>query len=320
MKRHYNVIINCTATEISDELKEAISEIISNLEESFAIDLSCLDTVYLTDNYSEDVANHKRKDLNELKTTDTEFGVGVAIAIPERNATDVRVSVFIDLNHIIKCLHSEYGRKSIIHLMHHELCHVEDMHRKSILLCELLYVQASGPDIYLNQFAGMMWDEYYAHRQSSATMQDEDQYDLAALLNILEKITEAINDEILEYRISTDLNKVLSTSMLYIKQSLSFMARVAGNVDGSGTSLESMNTKTFRILLQSPLFETYQQTKICLENMHSNRSEWESIKEYDCLKHEINSYIIELGFVLERTQNNGLYVHIPLRPESTPDC
>lgn len=300
------------------EFEEMIRHMILALSSTFFIDISCLNDVIVTDDYGHDIENFYREGMNRSSPTKNEFGIGVAMTMPFKVEGAVKVNMFFDLNFMIKCMKSEYGQKSLIHYVHHELCHVEDIYFKSKNLKEFLSEKIHGADIYLQRFAETMWDEYYAHRRSAPTINDEDFYDLQGMVRLISSVKPMVNENIKGYRFDADLDGLMSGCMGYIGQSLGCMARVAGNVHGGSKNFSVTHQETGVDPLALDDYNIYSRAELCLDVMYCKYDTWKSVEIYSQLKEIVNDYLKYMGFYLETTEDNQLYVSIPFRADNMP--
>lgn len=318
LKSDFSVVVQSCVIDSPGTVEEAIKTIVRDLSLAFNINISCLDQIILSENYFNDVSRYKRNGLKKSSPTQNEFGIGIAITIPFKTELEIRTIIFFDFNIANGFLKTARGRKQFIHYLHHELCHVEDIYNKSIRLKEFLTQTVNGPDIYLLTFALSMWDEYYAHIKSVQTLDDDDFSDYELMLDVFEEMKTKINECIKEYRTNHDLNGVLEKCMPYIQFALCSMAKVAGNVHGKKLSFEKIFGDKFLQLVKTQSYQTYLNIEQCLGEMFAAYTSWTSVKVFTPLKRIVDEYIIQMGFILQTTDNGDLYVKIPLRPENTP--
>lgn len=212
--------------------------------------------------------------------------------------------------------------RTVLHLLHHELCHVHDNNKQIDAFNGIILRQRYvGKDIYIRPLSEVCWSEYIANFLSSPTANNEWISIMAeTLADTIERTKKQMDEEILEYRYHGDLDNLLSLFQRHGGFLLKTAAYNLGYVDGLNMSLEELSDKAFKCLSGSYFESTWNAMQSALRIMRGiYPNGWKNLSVFDGLSDVIENYYAEMGFYLSSTDDGRAYVDIPFRPETTPD-
>lgn len=213
-------------------------------------------------------------------------------------------------------------RRLVLHSLHHELCHVHDYNKQiDAFGTVMLSPYSSGKDAYIGLLAEACWSEYIANLMSAPTA------DVASVGGMVESLGDAItrtkpdfNSEILAYRVGhVDLQQLLGAFQRHGVFLAKSAAYVLGYMDGLNVSLEELSADTSDRLSGSYFEPTWNAMHEALRGMRQRYpDDWQDLGIYGELAEALERYYVEMGLVLSTTKDGQLYVHVPLRSETTP--
>lgn len=209
-----------------------------------------------------------------------------------------------------------------LHGLHHELCHVHDYNKQIDAFGNLmLSPYYSGKDGYIRPLAEVCWSEYVANFLSSSTA------DAISLGTMTRSFDDAVartkpqfNSEILAYRVrQIDLQQLLGWFQRHGEFLAKSAAYVLGYIDGFNVSLDDLSAETSERLSGSYFESTWGAMHEALKEMRQRYpDDWQDLSIYDGLAAVLERYYTEMGLVLSTIGDGQTYVHVPLRPETTP--
>jgi hypothetical protein len=211
--------------------------------------------------------------------------------------------------------------RTVLHFLHHELCHVHDDNKKidafSSLILKTCY---SGKDIFIRPLAEVCWCEYIATVLSSSSAGEGDVAVMAKnLADAIKRTKPVIDSEILAYRYHGDLDRLLGMFARHGESLAKIAAYMLGYVDGLRVELCKLSTQTAECLSGSYFERTWDRMQEALRDMRLQYPDgWADPSIYDALAVALEGYYAEMGFLLSTVEDGGIYVTVPFRPETTP--
>jgi len=210
----------------------------------------------------------------------------------------------------------------ILHLLHHELCHVHDDNKKIDALHDvMLKHHYKGKDMFIRPLSEICWSEYIANLLSSKTATETNLKDIVTSFEDAVKRTKNdIDNEILSYRYHGDLDKLLEI----FKRHGEFLVKMAtytmGYMDGLRVTLEELSIETAETISGSYFESTWEDMHEALKEMRSVYPKgWKDLSIYNQLSDVLEKYYDKMGLILSTTEDGGAYVDIPFRAETTPN-
>ncbi|TIO76172.1 MAG: hypothetical protein E5X74_21555 [Mesorhizobium sp.] len=265
--------------------------------------------------------------------TREDYAVGVAKVIVLRlDGSDFEIVPVFDVNTFAvlgdNYEEMEQERKDwfhrILHMLHHELCHVHDDNKKiDAMPAATLGKVWAGAETIIGPLAEVAWSEYFANRVSCITASD------AVIDETVEMFKDALlrtkptmNDHIIAYRRNSDLDGL----MALFKRHGDFLVKAAayalGYLDGIGKTLEEVSGEAHQVLMASDFRPFWHRMHTELKAMFDKHpAGWDdSLAIYSQLSEVMQDFYDDMGLVLQSQPDGGLYVNIPFRPEnSTPE-
>jgi hypothetical protein len=211
--------------------------------------------------------------------------------------------------------------KYILHLLHHELCHVHDGNKKIDALDNLILTQHKGKDTFIIPLSSSCWSEYIANFLSSKTATNANLKDTVTSLEDAVKRTKGVIDnEILLYRYHGDLGKLIAIFKRHGEFLVKSAAYTLGYMDGLGVTLEELSPEASKIILGSYFESTWKAMHEALKEMRKSYPEnWKDSSIYNSLSVVLENYYDKMGLILSNTEDGEAYVDIPFRAETTPN-
>ena len=220
--------------EYNENIKNVFSFIINNYAQN--LNLSELEEIIITDSYHDDVCNVQRRyGYDDVQYTRDNGYTSCAIVLHSKidRKTTIIFNMFVLSGLLIS--NSAYA----IHLIHHELSHVDEKyHSQNISFNEL-----SNSDYLI--IARGLWHEYYAVRKSSNSINLN--FNLVREDDVIEFLEKSLEkrDELFA-NIRTDDTLVMNNLALLIRDSLKMLAYLLGDLK----YLEENNKDYFQLILQ----------------------------------------------------------------------
>lgn len=260
---------------------------------------------------------------NPITHTNEDYAVAVAkvLLLPRGEGIEI-LPVFnaYALIPLTKDPKSEEFRQ-ILHLMHHELCHVHDDNKKLDAFPNVwLRHYYTGKDTYIRPLAEVCWSEYAANRMSSISAPDACVSAMTdSLAGAIQRTKSEVNREILSYRFHRNLTGLLDTFQRHGEFLPKAAAYVLGYMDGLQAPLDKLAPDVAEQLCGSYFEETWNAMRIAVEEMwRIYPSGWNDLSVYDHLAQALENYYATMGLILSTTEDGLAYVNVPLRPETTP--
>lgn len=214
-----------------------------------------------------------------------------------------------------------FGR--ILHMLHHELCHVHDDNKKiDAMPASMLGKVWSGAEMFTGPLAETAWSEYFANRVSCITASDEVIDEMIDMLKeTIQRTKPAVNGHVLAYRTNADLEALMALFQRHGDFLVKAAAYVLGYLDGLEKTLEQASEEAHQALVESDflaIWERMHQELRVMFDKHPNG--WDdSLAIYANLFVVMRDFYDDMGLVLRGEPDGGLYVEVPFRPSnSTP--
>jgi len=209
----------------------------------------------------------------------------------------------------------------ILHMVHHEFCHVHDDNKKLDALAGIfLRHNYNGKDKFLGPLAEVCWSEYAANRLSSRTAKPPSIDAMTGLLrDAIPRTKKDLNREIFLYRYHGNLDEFLVVFQRHGEFLVKSAAYVLGYMDGLNLPLEKLSSEAAAALSDSYFEPTWTAIQTALRNMWDiYPAGWHDLTVFNELSTALEQYYEEMGIVLTSMEDGGTYVDIPARPETMP--
>jgi hypothetical protein len=212
----------------------------------------------------------------------------------------------------------------MLHVLHHELCHVHDDNKKvDAMPGAMLSKVWDGPEIFVGPLTEASWSEYFANRVSSLTANRSSIDETVQMFkDAVERTKPVINDHIIAYRTNWDLDGLVALFKRHGDFLVKSAAYMLGYLDGIGQTLEELSAEAHQALIESDFLPFWNRMHVELKAMFNRHPEgWDnSLDIYAGLLQVMQDFYDDMGLVLRRQPDGGLYVDIPFRANnSTPE-
>jgi len=211
--------------------------------------------------------------------------------------------------------------KRMIYALAHECGHVHDLATKVRSLPETwLKVRLSRHDGALFEVAEACWSEYIASRLSAMLSPREltGEYE-NTFCEQIEKGLPAIRGYLRQYRMHGDVSRVLAECSYVVKKIVVYASYLFGQLHGIETSFADAAPKAKEMLERHPAVQSLVlRIELVLQALHQNYGDWPSFDVFEPLKKIALALFAEVGLELQERDDNGMYVNIPITPETTP--
>ena len=330
MEPDFQISVKGLPEDIALNVGSTIAEIIKAFKKNGNLDFRRMHSIVVASDFAGELAELSTKIASGNKITHTNEDYAVAVAkvmiIPNGDEFEIRPILSAQYAAALVPEGSEgYDADNfyyILHLLHHELCHVHDDNKKIDVFHELMLKHHyKGKDMFIRPLSEICWSEYIANVLSSKTATDTNLKDIVISFEDAVKRTKSdIDSEILLYRYHADLEKLLDI----FKRNGEFLVKMAaytmGYMDGLGVMLEELSLEASEIISGSYFQSTWEAMHEALKEMRSVYPEgWKDLSIYNKLSNVLENYYDKMGLILSTTEDGGTYVDIPFRAETTPN-
>lgn len=198
-------------------------------------------------------------------------------------------------------------------LFAHELAHVD-----ADLIKRVLHKSIPPEAAYLlqNQLADILWSEFYCESvayRAFGISHLHDEGSIEMLTGLLEHSLRAINQEILNYRYHGNTEEMFSFATNLISALVAQTGRSLGIAHT--TSENSLNIETLMKSIGKASKQWEEVTQLAYDHI---RNELLNAESYDQLGNLVMKYFHIFGIYPRETENEPLYIDVPLTPETTP--
>lgn len=317
----------------ANELAMRVGVLVSQLrvvDPTKPLDLKRMRRMGFSTNYGNDLEQLLGNAGRNSWHTQEEYAVGVAkvhvLRLEDGGLEIVPVfdaNIFAILGQDYETLDEErkawFGR--ILHMLHHELCHVHDDNKKiDAMPASMLGKVWSAAEMYTGSLAETAWSEYFANRASSITASDIVISETAEMFkDAVQRTKPAINGHVLEYRTSADLEALMALFQRHGDFLVKAAAYMLGYLDGLEKTLEQVSEEAHRALVESDFLPIWQRMRDELKRMFDRHpAGWDdSLAIYAQLSEVMQDFYDDMGLVLESQPDGSLYVDIPFRPNNS---
>ena len=305
------------------EQHEKITKFLGIATGEFAriLELDTLDRIVISTHFTDAVCRIQEEyEINESGHTDRPEGVAVAKVLhtsrPD-NALQQTIVLSLDL---VTTMFST-APDQLIHLVHHELCHVHDnyMQQKMHSRKARCVRSMNALERTLAHNAKPIWSEYVAVRLSCSSVSElkpsgfppDDLY-VSHLLDVIESCGKRIGKAKAEYRYHGNTLNLF----LFCQEETSFLFMIAAKIHGyiDGLNLAESDIKNIDAYLRETFyFDCWVKQRECLRHLYSIYPEWDDIHQLGDLGQAIlccwNALEI---YPVQQPGGEDIYVHVPL--------
>jgi hypothetical protein len=309
--------------EIGNKIANLIFVVVKTLDQ--ALDFRRMHRVIVTADFAGELAELSQSTVsgNAITHTNEDYAIAAAKVLLLPRGNEIEILPVLNAHFMAKLTENPQTEpfQMILHLLHHELCHVHDDNKKLDALAEyVLKHRYAGKDIFIRPLAEACWSEYIANRLSSGSAID------ASVLGMCQSLTDAIertklqiDTEILSYRLHGDLDQLMGVFQRHGEFLVKSAAYVLGYMDGLGRSLLELSPQAAEILAGSYFEPAWNEMQSALGEMYgAYPGGWKNLEVYDPLVLTMEKYYTTMGLTLSTTEDGRAYVKIPFRPENTP--
>lgn len=331
MEPDLQITIKGLPEELSTTLGNTIGDIIKGLKEvDENLDFRRMHRIIVTSDFAGELAllSPETSSGNQITHTNEDYAVAVAKVMLLPFGDEFEIVPILNAEQAVALVgeNEEYYQSEnflyILHLLHHELCHVHDNNKKIDAFHKLMLKHHyNGKDIYIRPLAEICWSEYIANFLSSNSATPQNLQDIiTCLVDAITRTKRDIDNEILSYRHHHDLEKLFSLFKRHGEFLIKTAAYTLGYIDGLDTNLESISQEASKILKGSYFESTWHTMHEALTEMRSEYADnWTDLNIYNKLSEVLENYYDEMGLILSTTADGEAYLDIPFRPETTPD-
>ena len=264
---------------------------------------------------------------NPITYTDEEYAIAVAKVIILPRDDEFEILLIINAN-VAAALAPEdpEGYKTenfhtVLHLLHHELCHVHDRNKRLNAFQKVINQHRyRGKEEFTYDLAGLCWAEYIANYLSSPTAEDFIlEYTAEMFVDAIKRTKQSIDEEIIEYRYHGNLDQLMDVFFRHGKFLIRIAAYILGYMDGFGKELPELSIKAHDSLSNSYFEPIWNAMQTVLRNMREDYPDgWKEVSIFDELAYVMEDYFARMGLILSTTEDGQIYVDVPFRPETTP--
>lgn len=318
--------INCS--ELSEDQKSELSgqveNLVSELRSKANLDICTLNEVIIPDDFdTELVAFQESHDMTERGRTHDGSGLAVGKAVKYRESGQIVQTVFLDkaiwLGMLVSKEKSDHDMA--IHLLHHELAHVQDgQYQQELFGTEFPRPYQNDLPALSRNLARNTWGEYYANRTSGGTMPLEHSCGISALYETLEYVFAEVDSQIGSYRFDGDI-EVLWTKgielcwrlMYVIGSSLGYFHYLTSFFADEGEVIKDTEKKAGESL--GGLESVWIAAGVALDSLYNAYPNWTGVEDLDELSGVILKAFNAIG-LYPRHEGEGVYVDVPFSTES----
>ena len=258
---------------------------------------------------------------NPITHTQEDYAIAVAQVLLLPRGSEIEILPVFNANALIPLTQDPKSEPFawILHLVHHEFCHVHDDNKKLDAMPEVWLRHCyTGKDMFIRPLAEACWSEYAANRLSANSAPK------AAIAAMGDSFSEAlkrtktqIDSEIRSYRLHRDLDKIMGIFKRhgeFLPKSASY---VLGYMDGVEEPLDKLNMD--EALNGSYFKASWEAMHSALQNMWEiYPGGWKNLAVYDGLARAMEDFYAAMGLILSTSEDGGAYVHIPLTLDTLP--
>lgn len=305
-----------------------IEDLVSQLHSKAGVDVSTLNEVIIPDDFdTELIAFQETHDLTERGRTNDESGLATCKVQKYRESGQLVHTVFLDKIFWLGMLFSEEksDHDLAIHLLHHELAHVQDgQYQQELFGADFPRPYQNDLQALLRNLARNTWAEYYANRTSGGTMPLEHACGISGLYETLEYVFTEADSLIGVYRYDGDIETLwtkcieLCRRLMYvIGSSLGYFHYLISFFADEGDVIKDTEKKVRESLGRfEPIWTT---ASVALDSLYNAYPKWTGVEDLDELSATIFKALNALG-VYPRQEGEDIYVDVPSSENDQDDC
>jgi hypothetical protein len=320
-----NLQVQCQGVqeELAIKIGNAISELLHALSGlDVPLDFRRMHRIIVTADFPQTLAQLSESTAsgNSIEHTNENYAVAVAKVVLLPKNDDIEIVPVFNAHYASELVLEEGSEEAssnfryVLHLMHHEFCHVHDDNKKiDSLNGAVLKHKHEGKDSFLFPLAEVCWAEYIANYMSSSTATDNNIADITtSFADAIERAKSEIDAEIGLYRGHADLDHLMSTFKRHGEFLIKCASYTLGYMDGLNASLGELSQEAHDALNGSYFETIWVRISEALSTMREKYpNEWSGLDAYDALVNVMDLYYQEMGFYLSTTEGGGVYVSIP---------
>ncbi len=332
MEPDFQVIVKGLPEPAAQSIGEAVCLVANTLAQAGdGLDLRRMHRIVITTDFAGELAQLSASTAsgNPITYTHEEYGIAVAkvVMLPHRDA-DPEILVVVDARLAASLApEDQKGRDSdelqtVVHLLHHELCHVHDNNKMiDAFPNDVLRSCYVGKDVFVRPLAELCWSEYIAHAMSSRTAPEEWLATTTGMLaDAIARTKQVVDNQILSYRYHGDVDRLIQDFQRDGRFLLRMAAYTLGYTDGLDMSLSDLSPAAAQQLHGSYFEATWQALHEALKEMRGLWPDsWNDLSNYDNLAGVVEEYYATMGLVLSAVGDGQIHVRVPFRPETIPD-
>jgi hypothetical protein len=271
--------------EIQAFIREHLASVIKSLAETYALDLSRLLGVTVTDRLDEALANFDDGGIQNGRTLTRTMGATVGVAVTpicKRNG-HAYCHVFIQADDVWSMLKN--GDKQSRYILAHELGHANDLAQKTKTIEHIVLAlpgdEQMPPVIW--QIADVVWNEYAACRKSAKEHPEMLMTMYSMLDHAIEALAADVRTLITASRCGAGLQEKLDIATAAIEPILKHSGHVLGHRASLGQSSLLLPPELEQLLDENHLRSVYEEESAILASMWESHGAWESASIYDAL-------------------------------------
>jgi hypothetical protein len=255
--------------------------------------------------------------------TRNEFAVGIAMAVTVLRNGKPRSHLVINAGVVEALKDDENPNHDIAFgILAHEAAHVHDLEMQDVAFPGvLLQKQVAYRDGVLLGLATLCWEEYIASRLS-ASFQHSQQLEWfeTTLCAALQDVRERGNNHIREYRLHSDIGKLMERLQVEYGTVLKYSAYLLGHIAGADLSFASDAPKAASLIESKTFFaSTFKEMSGTLETMWATYGHWtEGIEIFAPLKRLIYEFLKIVGVDMQEREGGKCYIDVPFTLETMP--
>jgi hypothetical protein len=330
MESNLQITIKGLQTELATSIANAIGEaVIAFKQADEDLDFRRMYRIVITTDFSGELAELSGSTAsgNPIRHTDEEYAVAVAKVLILPRGEEFEILLIVN-GYVAAALVPEDPEgyqterfRTVLHLLHHELCHVHDGNKKiDAFREEILCHRYRGKDLFIRPLAEVCWSEYIANYLSSSTANDDSLMATTDfLVDAIKRTKSCIDTEIISYRYHGELDRLMSVFQRHGEFLAKTAAYTLGYIDGLNKELAEFSITAHNHLSGSYFEPIWTAMQTALRNMRGLYPDaWTEISVFDGLASVIENYYARMGLVLSTTEDGQTYIDIPFRPETTP--
>jgi len=319
---------------VAQSIGEALFAVVKTLAQARdPLDLRRMRRIVVTTDFAGELTELSRSTTsgNPITYTHEEYAIAVGklVALPRGDGDyelllviDARIAAWLALEDSDGC--DSEDSQTAVHLLHHELCHVHVGNKIIDTFPPRMARRSwSDKDMLVRPLAEGCWDEYVATIMSSATATKNWLATMAdSFESAIARTKQVVDHEILSYRCQRSGNphQLLLAFHRHGWFLAEMAARILGYMDGLGVSLPELSSSAADRLSGSYFEATWQALHGALKEMRRLYPDgWNDLSVYDNLAAVVEKYYARMGLVLSTVGNGKAYVHVPFRPETSPN-